>query len=255
MAIDWITVSAQIVNFLVLIWLLKRFLYQPVIDAMDSREQRITQRLREADQREQTAADEAREYLASKEELERRRDEILAEARNDAEQEKRRLLVDARAAVDETRAEWQHQAEQERGEFLSHLRRQSVQTFETIARKALRELAGAALEEQIARKFLDRLGKLDKSVRQQLADAAEPVRVSSAFELDATMKTRMTRAIHELLAEGLEVEYAQSPDLVCGIELLSGGRRLAWHLSGYMDDLTAQVDAAFSAAGAGERED
>ena len=45
MAIDWVTVSAQIVNFLLLVWLLKRFLYQPVLSAMDRREQDIAERL------------------------------------------------------------------------------------------------------------------------------------------------------------------------------------------------------------------
>ncbi len=48
MAIDWITVSAQIVNFLILVWLLKHFLYQPIIRAMDRREQRVSERLNEA---------------------------------------------------------------------------------------------------------------------------------------------------------------------------------------------------------------
>ena len=45
MDVDWITVSAQIVNFLILVWLLKRFLYRPVLNAMNRREQRIHQRL------------------------------------------------------------------------------------------------------------------------------------------------------------------------------------------------------------------
>ncbi len=51
MQIDWLTVIAQIVNFLILVWLLKRFLYQPVINAMDQREQRIAERLQKAELR------------------------------------------------------------------------------------------------------------------------------------------------------------------------------------------------------------
>ena len=49
MLIDWFTVAAQAVNFLILVWLLKRFLYKPILGAMDAREQRIASRLRQAE--------------------------------------------------------------------------------------------------------------------------------------------------------------------------------------------------------------
>ncbi|HQU90423.1 MAG TPA: F0F1 ATP synthase subunit B, partial [Denitromonas sp.] len=49
MLIDWFTVVAQLLNFLILVWLLKRFLYQPVLDAIDAREQRIAKELAQAD--------------------------------------------------------------------------------------------------------------------------------------------------------------------------------------------------------------
>ena len=41
MLIDWFTIAAQAVNFLILIWLMKRYLYQPILRAIASREQLI----------------------------------------------------------------------------------------------------------------------------------------------------------------------------------------------------------------------
>ncbi len=49
MLIDWFTVGAQVVNFAILVWLLKRFLYKPIIDAIDAREKRIALALADAD--------------------------------------------------------------------------------------------------------------------------------------------------------------------------------------------------------------
>ena len=49
MLIDWFTVLAQLVNFLILVWLLKRFLYRPILDAIDAREKRIAAELADAD--------------------------------------------------------------------------------------------------------------------------------------------------------------------------------------------------------------
>jgi F-type H+-transporting ATPase subunit b len=49
MLIDWFTVGAQVVNFLILVWLLKRFLYKPILHAIDERERRIAKELADAD--------------------------------------------------------------------------------------------------------------------------------------------------------------------------------------------------------------
>ena len=49
MLIDWFTVGAQVLNFLILVWLLKRFLYKPILDAIDAREERIAAELADAD--------------------------------------------------------------------------------------------------------------------------------------------------------------------------------------------------------------
>lgn len=43
MLIDWFTVGAQVLNFVILMWLMKRSLCQPVLDAIDAREDRRAQ--------------------------------------------------------------------------------------------------------------------------------------------------------------------------------------------------------------------
>lgn len=62
MLIDWFTVGAQTLNFLILVWLMKRFLYQPVLDAIDAREQRIAQELADAAQKQAQAQQEREEF-------------------------------------------------------------------------------------------------------------------------------------------------------------------------------------------------
>ena len=246
MQIDWITVSAQIVNFLILVWLLKRFLYRPVIRAMDRREQRVVERLNKAQEREQQADEKIQQYQDKRAELEGKREALLADARQEAEQEKKQMLEKAREEVADTRSKWQQQADQEKQEFVADLRRQAAAAVQDIARQALRDLADAGLEEQLVHSFLERLKSLDKDARKALADSAEPVRISSAFELDARTRGRVTRAIHERLGEGIEVGYEQSPQLLCGIELTRGGRRLSWTLAEYLEGLGDRIEAAFS---------
>jgi F-type H+-transporting ATPase subunit b len=175
---------------------------------------------------------------------------ILSRAREEAEEQKKRLLDAAREEVAETRANWQRQASQEKEEFLVNLQRGTTVIIEAIARKALNELADTDLEERIAGRFTEKLKALDEDVRQSLAGSPGPVNIVSAFELDSTVRSGLTRAVHEYLAEDLEVHYSQSKELLCGIELTCGGRRLSWNLEDYLDGLAAGMEEIFMPVGA-----
>ena len=60
MLIDWFTVGAQALNFIILVWLLKRFLYKPILNAVDAREKRIAAELADADAKKAEAQKRAR---------------------------------------------------------------------------------------------------------------------------------------------------------------------------------------------------
>jgi len=245
MQIDWITVSAQIVNFLILVWLLKRFLYEPVMAAMEQRERRIADRLNDARRREAQAEAEAREFRERSNTLAAERERLVEQAREEAETRKLQLLEQAREEVAAARSNWQRQAREEHDEFVDELRRRTAGIIQNIARSALRDLADAQLEETVADVFVRKLKSLDREDRRQLGNGG-PIRIRSAYELDHAVRSRLTRAVHEHIADGVEVEYAQSPELLCGIELSAQGRRVAWNLADYLDDLVARVEESLT---------
>ena len=153
------------------------------------------------------------------------------------------------------RGEWQRQAAREKDEFLGRLSRETASVVEDIARKALRDLADADLEAHIAERFIRQLEALDAPTRNAIAQAGAPVRITTAFELDASVRGRLTRATHEHLVAGVQVDFQRSDELLCGIELASAGRRLGFNLADYLDDLGECMDEAFRPvkAAAGER--
>ena len=244
MQIDWLTVVAQVVNFLVLVYLLKRFLYRPVTEAMARREERIAERVRKAREREEEAKRERERLHERLGKLEARRDAILDEAREEAEAERHRLLEEAREETEEARRRWHGQTEAEKAQFLDELRRRTCEGFEELARKALKDLAGAELEEQMVRTLMERLKGLDKETRRALSESEEPMAVATSFELDSGGRRRVTRAIHEHVKPDVDIAYGESPDLLCGIELTAGSRRLGWSLADYLDRFEGLVGKA-----------
>lgn len=155
------------------------------------------------------------------------------------------MLEAARKEVEETRRAWQQRAEEEKSEFLTKLRRQTAEGVEVIARKTLKDLAGTTLEEQIIETFVERLEALDRETRTAIARASADVRIATAFELPSSVRGRLTRAVHEHLGEDLDVQYEQSQDFACGIELRSGGKRLGWNVDAYLDQVASRVEETF----------
>ena len=144
----------------------------------------------------------------------------------------------------------QKRAHQEKEEFLGNLRHQVANSIQKIAHTALKELGDVELEKQIIHSFIDQLATLDQKSRALLLkeskDISEPVRVTSTFVLDAELRDRIKRAIHVHLIEGIEIEYDQSPELLCGIAVTGGAGRLGWNLADYLNQLNQRVEDAFA---------
>lgn len=245
MQIDWFTVAAQIVNFLVLVWLLKRFLYGPVIAAMQKRENRIQARLESAEQRERDAQEEAERYRSRQQALDRERDETLAEARREADEIRRKLKQDASDEVDGQRRRWLQELETEQAEILADVSRQVSRQVAHATRRALAELADGDLEAQVVKVFLKRLHALDEAERKDLAEALsgdrEPV-VATAFDLPEDLRRQVEQAVTRLLGTtGLRFE--QATELTCGVELTVAGRTVGWNIADYLAGLEQDLEA------------
>src|ERR1700685_3782306 len=99
MLIDWFTIIAQALNFLILVWLMKRFLYKPILNAIDEREKRIATELANADKKKAEAQKENDDFKQKHEEFYRERAALLSKATEEAKAERQRLLDEARKAA------------------------------------------------------------------------------------------------------------------------------------------------------------
>ena len=95
MLIDWFTVGAQALNFLILVWLMRRFLYKPILHAIDEREKRIAAELSNADAKKAEAEKERDEFQNKNTEFDQQRAALLSKATDEAQAERQRLLDEA----------------------------------------------------------------------------------------------------------------------------------------------------------------
>jgi F-type H+-transporting ATPase subunit b len=187
MPIDWFTIVAQMLNFFVLVWLMKRFLYKPILHAIDEREKRIAAELAEARAQKAEARKERDAFRQKNEAFDRQRDALLSKATDEAEAERRRLLDEARQAADALRAKRRETLIHDAHNLNQAIARRARREVFAIARKALADLAATSLEERMGEVFTRRLRELDGQAKASLAEAfetaAKPVLVRSAFDL------------------------------------------------------------------------
>jgi F-type H+-transporting ATPase subunit b len=247
MLIDWFTVGAQALNFLILVWLLKRFLYRPILEAIDARERRIASELAAADAN-KTAAQSERELFRQKNEtFDRERAALLIQATAEAKAERMRLLDETRKADD---ASNRKRTEALRNEALALNRAVRLRTQDevfAIARRALADLASVSLEERMGEVFIRRLRQMDDAAKAGLSAAVKtasgPAIVRSAFELPAEQRAAIQQALNETLSADVRIRFETEPDLVGGIELTANGQKLAWSIADYLASLQDGVDA------------
>lgn len=245
MLIDWFTVVAQAVNFLALVWLLKRFLYKPILKAIDEREKGIAAQLAEAAAQKAEAQKEREELQYKHEEFDRHRGELLRQAADAAKAERQRLLEETRKEFDFLRSKWQEALRDEQAGLTEEIARRIYQEVLAIVRKVLADLAGVSLEERICAVFIQRLRDLNAGAKAQLTAALKtsphPALVRSTYDLPPAQRAAIEDLLKERFACEVGLQFERTPDLVGSIELLANGHKLAWSIADYLTSFEKSI--------------
>jgi F-type H+-transporting ATPase subunit b len=245
MLIDWFTVGAQIINFLILLVLLKIFLFDRITRAMDEREEKINSRFEDADRKKQEAEQEGQSLKKEKQELDEKREQLIAEAEEDAASKRKEWVAQARQEVEKLRGQWKDALSEQKASFGRDLRRLTAEQVYAVSRRVLKDLADEAVEERIIEAFISRAAQLDRDEKNKLSslldEQNDSATIRSAFEISTKMRQKITRALHQDISETLEIDYQTEPDLLAGIELKAAGKKIGWSVDEYLRTLEENV--------------
>lgn len=246
MLIDWFTVGAQALNFIILVWLMKRFLYKPILHAIDEREKKIAAELADAAAKQVDAKKERDEFQKKNEEFDKQRSALLSKATDGAKAERERLFDGARKAADALSAKRQETLKNDARNLNQAITRRAQQEVFAIARKALTDLATTSLEERLGGVFMRRLremnGKAKDGLGNALKSASDGALVRSTFDLPADQRAAIQKALNETFSADIHLRFETAPDLISGIELTANGQKIAWSISDYLASLQKGVD-------------
>lgn len=251
MLIDWFTVGAQALNFLILVWLLKRFLYQPILSAIEAREKHVAAELADAATKKADATKEHDDFQHKNEAFDQQRAALLSKATDEAHAERQRLLDEARKTAEALSKKQLDSMRSEAKTLRQAISQRTQQEVFAIARKTLADLATVSLEERLGEVFTRRLRTMDEAPKASLGAALKtatgPAIVRSTFELPPAQRAAIQNALNETFSIDSHPRFETSPDLVSGIELTANGQKLAWSISDYLTSVEKGVDELLTA--------
>ena len=251
MLIDWFTVGAQVVNFVILVWLMKHFLYKPILNAIDAREKRIASELADANAKKAEAEKEHADFENKNKAFDDQRSALLSKATGDAKDEGAQLLDKARKDADSLRDTQAAALQSDHAKMGSQITRMATEEVFGIARKALSDLATVSLEERMGEVFTRRVHQMNGKDKELLAAAlkasSEPAVVRSAFAMPAEQQAAIQNALNETFSAVVRIRFETTKEAICGIELSANGQKVGWSIATYISALDEKIGALLEA--------
>lgn len=247
MSIDWITVGAQIANFLVLVWLLKTLLYRPILDGIDAREAEIATRMDQAVQAKAQAQAVEKAFHDKTQALNLAQADMSETIRKKAEAQRDVLLADAKTRLEQERVIWKAHLDDEARKYVGKLHGAGASALLSLTRKALIDLSDETLEARMAHHLIQKLHPMAADLGRAAGAASEAV-VTSHGPLPEQVAADLTAELHKLVPQ-VSVRFETVEDQTPGLVLRIGGAQVEWTVESYIDGLDQAINAQLSMDG------
>ncbi|MEO7424866.1 MAG: F0F1 ATP synthase subunit delta [Fibrobacteria bacterium] len=245
MLIDWFTVGAQALNFIILIWLMKRFLYKPILNAIDAREQKIAAELADADAKKSEAKSEREEFRKKNEDFDRQRADMLGKVTGEANAAGQKIMEDARKAAEERKTKREETLQADAKSLNQDIRRRLQDEVFSVSKQALADLSDSDLDSRMIGVFIRRIQAMEGPAKSEfgsaLMSAGDPASVRSAMELPETQRAAIQNALNETFSGRIRLQFETRPELISGIEIVSKGLKVGWNIDAYLETLERNV--------------
>jgi F-type H+-transporting ATPase subunit b len=223
MSFSWSTFALQVVNFLILVWLLKRFLFKPVSAIVARRKAEIASAQAQAEAARQGAEQARKEFDQRRAEIEAQRQALSEQTRAELATTRTKMMESAQTEIDKLKSAMLKQVEEERENAASEMGDRAVEIAVQLADRLLRQCAAPLLDELFLDRLLDHLDRLTTAERAALLDQSGPDRgslfVTTASPLDPNSESKWRSALTRHLGLSPHITFAVDKSLIAGTEL------------------------------------
>lgn len=247
MNIDFFTFAAQILNLIILLFLLRKFLYVPVLKAVDERQKFIEQELLRAENAHKKALKLEQQCQQRMAEIEEQKQDVLLKTHNEAAELAVRLSAEAQRQFEAAKVQWKNRLKAEQRTFELAVQNLIIDHFKTFATDALKQMADISLNDLVVEKLQEKIKALSARKKEEFATAYQrqtEINVQSAQKLKAENQQELKIFLTQqfVLPDGIKFRFTVNPELVCGVAVQAQEQLISWNLAAYLEDFQKNMD-------------
>ena len=251
MGFDLVTFVAQIVNLFVLVWLLKRFLYRPILKVIEKRQQEIRDKIKTAEDMRLQSEKERKKWEKEMSDYETEHQKELNKITLELDEKRKEGLAEIKSFLQKQRLKMQNDLLAEMAALQTDIGHFIATDFIQLANQALHELSNCCPLDQAIRLFLNELknlGKNDINSINFILEKQYVIFINSSNKLTQNQKDEITKLIQKIfdLSPKHKIKFNEVSELILGLEMRIGDISVAWNLKSYLDTLNANLDATLA---------
>lgn len=246
---DKFTIVAQMINFLILVVLLKFFLYDRILKAAADREKKIADLWAAGQKDRAAAAAERAKEEAQRAELEQHREDLMKKVQEEVDRHRDQVLERLHDTFERERKKWRRGLEEEHEVALRHFAREAAEQLHLVARQVMADLADGSLEAAMVRRLIREIQRQEPEGLKALAQSGRidggRLKIRSGFDLSPEARDALIGALRERASlQDIQPDFETDPALVCGLEIKTPSFKIAWNIADYLDALREKVGQA-----------
>lgn len=246
MGFDLTTFLAQLVNLFLLIWLLQRFLYRPVMDIIEKRQKQISHNIQEAEDKLADASKLQEDLTQQQENFDKQRQKRLDQLDHEIEQHKAQMIHELEADYKARRQNLQDDLDRSWVAAEAQIQQMIGSEFIVLSQKILTEWSTQNPMDQVLKLFEKKITALTVKKRSELQKLLIQQK-SLQIVTSATLTKKQQESIKKVLESNfdlppkLRILYKKQSDLILGLEMRIGTFLLDWNLSTYLDEMNQHL--------------
>ena len=237
------TIIAQIINFSVLLFLLNKFLYKPVMKTMEKRRNDIKQKIDDTEKKLEETEKLKEEYLNKLKEVEEENIVLRQRVIDDVAKFKEIEMQKAQDDISNKRERFNDYLKLEQKNLLEKFNKNLLDMFVKYSNHMFSAIANSTLQKEIINAFLNKVNILDK-------DKIEDINKMKADKIYIISNALLADDEKELIKKSLkdkgfifsEIEFMIDKKLVLGIDMKIGSYVFSWNIKEFTEHFISTID-------------
>jgi F-type H+-transporting ATPase subunit b len=231
--LTWSTFLLEIINFLVLIWILKRFLFHPVRAVIARRRAAIEKRMQDAEALQVEALTLKQQYQDRLTDWEMEKQQLRRTLAEELESERVDRLSEITQQIESERERDRVTKQRQQEDLLHSMEETAIRQGAAFATRLLQVAAGAETEARLIEQVIEALDRLPQS-RIESFQAAQrekaDLHIVTAYPLGESQQRRLQAALTRLIASHRPPNFERDETLLAGIRIATGNWLLGCNL-------------------------